>query len=450
MEEKYPLIIKQLVSRNWAMESRALKTLRDIINGDKIDGQIFHLNEPIKHKSVIANIGESIDGTKISYRMGSLGILDIYGPIIPYSSWLEKASGFTSVQTIMRENNALNEDKSIKNKLILFDTPGGDVDGISEVAQQIFESSKPTYGHITGMAASAGYWLISQTKKITSVDTGRSGSIGVVTSFIDYSKLDEKRGIKRYEITSSKAKRKRTDLTTEEGRTELQAILDGIEDIFINNVAIGRNIEPKTVNEKFGNGGMFIAKEALERGMIDGITTTTELLARLQDENKKTKLFTMTAKQGSKIIMSKEKEKDKALDVTTSGYVAIDNSFDKEDTENKAIEREQKRLQAIESIAKDFELYHQDVRDSVAQMIQEEKYNKYATEMTVRNKALKIAIDEQNKIIEKMRSSRSDLTKIVSHLPVDGQETDADIDAQKKRRIENMTKGYEKKTAYNK
>lgn len=145
------------------------------------------------------------------------------------------------------------------------DSPGGEASAEwMSVMDAIAGTTKPTQAIVRGRAASAAYGIASQADKIVA-QNGMSivGSIGIATRRIV---LDE-----IVDIASSSAPNKRPDAKTEGGRAIIRAELDEIESQFISAVARGRGTTDKNVKRNFGRGGVVMASEAIERGMIDGI-----------------------------------------------------------------------------------------------------------------------------------------------------------------------------------
>lgn len=62
-------------------------------------------------------------------------------------------------------------------------------------------------------------------------------------------------------------------MTTDAGKAVIRETLDQIESIFIADIAAGRKVTADKVKLEFGQGGMYVAAHALERGMIDEIKT---------------------------------------------------------------------------------------------------------------------------------------------------------------------------------
>jgi ClpP class serine protease len=109
------------------------------------------------------------------------------------------------------------------------------------------------------------------------------GSVGVVSLHLDFSKQAEMEGVKPTWITYGRYKVEGNELEPlgEEARAFLQHRVDEYGEMFVKAVARNRGVNAKEVRENFGQGRMFGAKEAKERGLVDRIATLDETLERL-------------------------------------------------------------------------------------------------------------------------------------------------------------------------
>lgn len=157
------------------------------------------------------------------------------------------------------------------------DSPGGDVGIIDSVWQRIKGLNVNTRAVVSGMCCSAAYYMASACDEICSTGPASLlGSIGSMVITYDDSKFLENLGFERISIVSSNAEKKNLDPSTDEGKKELQSLVDSMEDRFIGRVSEGRNIEREKIISDFGQGGVLLAKEytakkldALSVGMID-------------------------------------------------------------------------------------------------------------------------------------------------------------------------------------
>jgi ClpP class serine protease len=223
---------------------------------------------------VSEQLGTKSEGARLSSVRDGIGILQLNGPIVPRGDAFTDMSGLTSIDRLSAEFSALAVDPNVKHILLLIDSPGGAITGISEFASMISASDKPTTAYVYGMAASAAYWIASAADEIVAGDTAMVGSIGVVTG-------GQKNAEGEWEMVSSQSPNKRPDPDTKDGRAEIQGMLDGLAAVFIETVARNRNTTPEAVVKNYGRGGMVLPRVALKTGMIDGQATLAVYLSEL-------------------------------------------------------------------------------------------------------------------------------------------------------------------------
>lgn len=265
---KYPKIIAELERTQWAITPEALDGIRKAveIGLSSEDYELFH--------KVEINILE--DNEIEPMIVEGRGILTLNGPIIPRANSFSKASGIVSIDKLTADFKAFEADESVKEIQFLVDSPGGAVTGVSDFSQLVKASEKKTSAFIVGQAASAAYWIISAVDYIVSSNTGQPGSLGVVLS---YRKNDDG----TQEIISAQTPNKRSNPDTKEGKVVLQQLVNDLADVFIEAVAMNRNVDIETVLEDFGKGSLIPARRALEVGMIDEISTIHDFMSEAKE-----------------------------------------------------------------------------------------------------------------------------------------------------------------------
>lgn len=205
-------------------------------------------------------------GSRVMAKAGDHAEITIQGALTKNPSWFARyyGDGNTTYTEIIQAIAEAERDSSIKNIVLRFDSPGGNISGMTAAMNAIRDAKKPTTAIVMGMAASAAYGLASQANKIVAEDAGSMvGSIGIVqTMRVDPSIVD---------VTSSNAPDKRPDPTTEEGKAKIRATLDQIEALFISGISKGRGVSEDVVKSSYGQGAVFLADNALKNGMIDQI-----------------------------------------------------------------------------------------------------------------------------------------------------------------------------------
>lgn len=225
--------------------------------------------------AVTADMGAKLaTADRVSIRE-NVGFVDVSGPIMPRKSWLAGVLGLNSVEQISADLRALEADGDVTDIVVLMDSPGGVVTGMPDLSTQIKALNKRTTVYVTGTMASAAYWFGSAAATIVASETALVGSIGVVGTVTPWAKKGE------VTVVSSQTPLKRQDPTSKDGLARLQGQVDALADIFINNVAANRGVDRDTVLQKYGKGDSFLAAEALDRGMIDGISSLQDLVDSL-------------------------------------------------------------------------------------------------------------------------------------------------------------------------
>src|SRR5262249_42337824 len=158
-------------------------------------------------------------------------------------------SGGASVDALARDFNQALNDPSIRAIVLNVDSPGGEVTGISELAEMIFAARprKRVVAYVGGMGASAAYWIASAATEIIADATALVGSIGIVAAVPN----PEKRSARDVEFVSSQSPRKRPNPNTESGKSQIQVMVDDLAAVFISAVAKYRAVSANTVLEKF-------------------------------------------------------------------------------------------------------------------------------------------------------------------------------------------------------
>ena len=124
---------------------------------------------------------------------------------------------------------------------------------------------------LNGMAASAAYWLASQSEKVYAGPMDVVGSIGVYMVIMDDSERMEKAGVKFHLITTGEYKGteaggKITDAYIE----HRQELVNTYFEFFINAIERGRNMSRADIMPS-ADGKLFVGKQGVDNGLVDGI-----------------------------------------------------------------------------------------------------------------------------------------------------------------------------------
>lgn len=218
-------------------------------------------------------------------RQGSVAVLPVYGPLSKRDTMLGMLFGGTSYNRIIGQLNALAADDTVATILLAIDSPGGEAAGAQEAAAAIRRAreTKPVVALANSTMGSAAAWLGWSASEVIATPDAMVGSQGVYGVHYDTSGAMEREGIKPTYIASSDAKvgGKPGLPLDDDTRGEMQAIVDEMNRLFVNDVAAGRGITPAQVRAEFGNGLVFHAREAKRRGMVDRVEIYSQAVARL-------------------------------------------------------------------------------------------------------------------------------------------------------------------------
>ena len=209
--------------------------------------------------------------------VGGVAVIPVTGPIVREQGWY--GTGQDAVSSALKAALA---DPSAR--AILFDitSPGGVVAGTKELADAIAEArtKKHCAAYANGLCASAAYWLASATGTVYAPLTATVGSVGVIMSVANYSKLNEKWGVSYTYITGGKWKavgNGDTPLTDEE-RQYLQERITALHQIF--KADVGRHMGLTADPQLWGEAQLLLAQPARELGLVTDIVRDRDAAIR--------------------------------------------------------------------------------------------------------------------------------------------------------------------------
>ena len=279
---KYSRYIAHVARHPWAVLPEKFLDICDLMRLRAEGGRV-------SDEEIVARFGAEGPGGEpgmpMSGQGGALAVIPVHGTIAYRADSFAASSGGTSAELIGRCFQQAIADEGVKTILLDFDTPGGSVEGIPELAAMIAKGTavKPVVAHVNALSASAGYWLASQASEIVCTPSGMVGSIGVYMLSIDETEALAKAGVKINAISAGENKLEGAPWVpmSDETRAHFQGQVDLVYRDFLSAVAKGRGVTAAQVKANFGQGRVFDAKEALARGMIDRIATQGETIARL-------------------------------------------------------------------------------------------------------------------------------------------------------------------------
>ena len=193
--------------------------------------------------------------------------INIVGAIYEAHPWIALWCGLAVPSVIAKVVEFYKNDTKCTAIKFIFNTGGGSIATIPELADVIFNCEKPTTAEIHEQCCSAGYWLASQCDTIVATRGATVGALGVYIALTDYSKMLENEGIKTHLISTSELKGigEFGVALTESQIKFLQKFVNRSGEMFLGDI---RRKRPAFDAELF-SGAFWHAEDALDLGVID-------------------------------------------------------------------------------------------------------------------------------------------------------------------------------------
>jgi len=262
------------------------------------------MDDPALHKDAK---GSGIDGTaKVAlpgdaegsdvkpYKIiDGVAIIPIVGPLSKRMSFMTWLFGGMTFGMISQMFKMALDDPTVNGIVLGVDSPGGVVQGTEGLANLIYNSRgrKPIVAFTDGNMTSAAYWIGSGAESIIANQTSVLGSIGVLMIHRDFSEMEKNRGIKTTFLTAGnyKALGNMSEPLGEKAKEYFQSQLDYVYSIFVDTVALHRDVDTGKVLSEMADGKLFIGQQAKDVGLIDNIGTMGDaielVLSRTDDSN---------------------------------------------------------------------------------------------------------------------------------------------------------------------
>lgn len=270
--------LSDIVNGPWMITEPALAQVQEIydthMRGEKIDfaGIEARIGRPLENKQD--------RGYQITDR--GVAVIPVEGTLAKRANLMHRMSGGASYQIIEQNISSALDDPAVSAISLEIDSPGGTVDGAFELADFIRRAAevKPIHAYTDGMMCSAAYLIGAACQSITMLAPGSTntiGSIGVIATHT----YKEQEGAKTTHIVSGRYKMAISRELTDETLSLIQSNVDYLASQFIDSVAAWRGIEAAAIAAFEGR--TFAGQQALDVGLVDGVSTLDALLASIAD-----------------------------------------------------------------------------------------------------------------------------------------------------------------------
>lgn len=183
--------------------------------------------------------------------------------------------------------------RNVKAISLVVNSPGGSAvqsSLIKKFVEQLKVRHKvPVYAFVEDVAASGGYFVSCAADKIYADESSVVGSIGVVAGSFGFDKWIKRYDIERRTYSAGKKKVQLDPFMPEKAEDveNLQHIMKGIHANFREAVESSRGDRLRADADDLWEGQYWLAKEAMDLGLIDGIGSMHEVMAEEYGEDVK-------------------------------------------------------------------------------------------------------------------------------------------------------------------
>ncbi|MFA6541283.1 MAG: signal peptide peptidase SppA [Bacteroidota bacterium] len=201
---------------------------------------------------------------------GTIAVVELKEPIVESES-------------IVRQFKRYRENQTVKAVVFRIESPGGGVSASQEIYEEVKktrESGKPVVVSMGSVAASGGYYVAIGASRIVANPGSVTGSIGVISQFVQYDDLMKKIGLSSSTIKSGKLKDAGSPFRkmTEDDKRYFQEMVDDIYGQFVGAVAQERKLDVKIVRT-LADGRVFTGRKAYQLKLIDTLGTYEDAVA---------------------------------------------------------------------------------------------------------------------------------------------------------------------------
>jgi capsid assembly protease len=277
-------VLARITGHPWLIQSEALETIIQLASREPAEQATLDAWKNAASREALATRpGDQLGNAPTARVRDGVAIIPVAGPIFRYSNMLTSFSGATALADLAQNLAVAIADSRVRAILLEIDSPGGEVTGLAEAAQQIAAAAavKPTVAFVEGSAQSAAYWLASAAGEIVISSTGAVGSLGAVVALQDTREAQARNGVRRYEFVSSQTPNKRFDPTTDAGAARLQAFADRLASEFLGAAATNRGMTVDELLAASQGGGTLVGSDAVAARLADRVDGFEPTLARL-------------------------------------------------------------------------------------------------------------------------------------------------------------------------
>lgn len=272
--------------QRWAIDIDVLQQRLDALHlairraeSDSNGDETLPERGPVLHYPDGSSLAASGDG--VQNNQPAIALISLVGVMISRIGSGYEYYGYIDPHVFEARLNSMVNDSSITSIILEMDTPGGTVAGTEIAAAAVREATKKkrVVAVVNDMACSAGMWIASQATEIVVTGNACVGSIGVIRTHVDYTKMADEWGFKVSYVRSTpkKALGQPYEALTEEIRADWTEDLAVLHQKFYSDVAMGRKRTPEEM-AALATGECWYGLAAVNVGLADRVGTLREII----------------------------------------------------------------------------------------------------------------------------------------------------------------------------
>lgn len=267
-------LLRSISSSPWMLHPSIAKAYAPLafrlLRGESVEFEKVKARYPYRASATGRHAKEGQDGMMIYHLEGVVTKHD-------------QACGPMGTDTLMKYMKDMDREENVRGHMLVIDSGGGEGTNCDTFARCLRDLEKPVVAWFNGYCCSAAYYIAAgATEVYASQATDIAGSIGVYVTLADWKKFYAEQGLDIHEIYAEQSDLKNSDarIALEEGDYQMirENFLNPYAQAFINTI---QELRPQITDEEVYRGQSYMAADALDRGLIDGISSFEVALARL-------------------------------------------------------------------------------------------------------------------------------------------------------------------------
>jgi signal peptide peptidase SppA len=330
---RYPLIASRIFNTALMIHPQKLDAIIGGLGSRLLDVPESSLHLHADASSLPAELFSTKRGTINKERgyqvVDGVAVIDISGVTVHRSRMEAMSTYLLGYDDITRNVEHALDNPDVHAIVRVYDTPGGEATGAFEHADRLREllGKKPMVSVVDSMACSAGYLGGSAADEVVISRSGYAGSIGVVMRHMDLSRALSLEGVQVTQIYAGSHKIDGNPFTPlpDSVRAEFQQEIDGLYQMFIESVALNRNISAEAIRKTEAD--TYRGEKAVALGLADRVATTDQIITELAAK-RSTNIYSIppgASAQGNEVKaeLSGEQQVTTAKPTSTTGVKAM-------------------------------------------------------------------------------------------------------------------------------